>query len=179
MKKAVLVALYILLLLAWGYGGFYLFIIAMFSECFTPVTDLLGKWPFWLGDIALICIIISPFFLHRKLKRKWLSPIIAFAASIVFVICAFTISGICCSKFKDFTPEKWAEYPRQRVRMMDGLKAEYDIIGMSRDEIVGLLGEPEYMGESVYEDTLTYRSNCSRIDFYFTDGKLSDTHIFY
>lgn len=175
MKKAILISLYILLLLAWGYGGYCFIAVAVVFECFTPVTDLLGQWPFWLGEIAVICIMISPFFLHRKLKRKWLSPIIAFAASVLFVVCSFKISSICCSKFNDFTPEKWAEYPRQRTRMMESLKENYDIIGMSRDEVVELLGNPD--NES--ENSLAYKHNRSYIEFFFTDGKLSNTHTTY
>ena len=88
----------------------------------------------------------------------------------------FLLCNICDGRFKDFTPEKWADYPRQRPQMMVSLKEDYAIIGMSRDDIVMLLGEPSDEDESslrYYYDRHLY------IEFLFSDGKLSDTHTVY
>lgn len=80
---------------------------------------------------------------------------------IVIVLALF----ISCSKHENFTPNKWLSYSwNNRQFLVEDFLDNYSIIGMSRTEIVGLLGEetsedPAMSGYSISyasEDNLVY-----------------------
>jgi len=44
-------------------------------------------------------------------------------------------------KFREFSPEVWDEYPYERGHMVNDLLENYDLVGMTKDEVIELLGE--------------------------------------
>ena len=69
----------------------------------------------------------------------------------------FTISA---HHFSKFTPDLWDEYPRQRVEMLEDFKQRYINQGITRYELIKLLGEP-------------YETSQNRIDYSFGTGSIS------
>jgi len=59
-------------------------------------------------------------------------------------------------KFKEFSPELWDEYPYERGHMVDDLLEDYDFIGMTKDEVIELLGEKRLV---IGERTLRYETS--------------------
>lgn len=55
---------------------------------------------------------------------------------------------------KAFDGEKWSENREERGSMMDSLQKKHELKGMTEDEIIDLLGEPESKEES--ERTFVY-----------------------
>lgn len=70
-----------------------------------------------------------------------------------------------------FTPNRWQQKPEQRQYMLESLEHKYQLVGMSREEVISLLGEPEeaqtgFKGDSAYypsESTLVYYIGCDPV----------------
>ncbi len=68
--------------------------------------------------------------------RKAKAGILVFA--IIFaLILAWSIRS---AYWHSFSERKWANHPEKRAKMTDDLLRNYDLIGMSKEEIAGLLG---------------------------------------
>ena len=51
-----------------------------------------------------------------------------------------------------FTPEAWAQTPwQQRYKFVDSLMDDYELEGLTREEISALLGEPDIDGRGAYD----------------------------
>lgn len=74
------------------------------------------------------------------MKINW--RIIPIFILILFSGCANSIS------VKEFTVEQWNLYPEERIYLIDSLITKYNLIGMSRDEIVQLLGQNEILADT-------------------------------
>ncbi len=64
---------------------------------------------------------------------------------------ALIIAAVCVAIFHyqhTFTVWRWENNPHQRSAIVDSLLSRYDIVGMSRDEILSLLGSCDYSDES-------------------------------
>ncbi|MDD2498466.1 MAG: hypothetical protein PHT78_03865 [Desulfitobacteriaceae bacterium] len=68
---------------------------------------------------------------------------------IVLAIIVVAVAGIFLYKYQHtFTTEKWIEDPKKRVNLVDDLLAKYDLVGMTEEEILALLGEDS--GDNAY-----------------------------
>ena len=68
---------------------------------------------------------------------------------IVLAIIAMAAAGIFLFRYQHtFTTEKWTEDPKKRVNLVDDLLAKYDLVGMTKEEILALLGTDS--GENAY-----------------------------
>lgn len=72
-----------------------------------------------------------------------------------------------------YTPDKWFSAPNERLDILDDLLGKYDLVGMTEEEVVALLGPedgPEqtyFKGDRTYyppEDTLVYYLGVDMMD---------------
>ena len=63
---------------------------------------------------------------------------------VVFLLGILSITvAVCNSKVQSsFSTEHWSANESMRYKMIESLEAKYDLIGMSEDEILDLLGRP-------------------------------------
>ncbi len=111
----------------------------------------------WVSLVIVNGVLIFNIVYYRKIKRKLL-VLVACATAIGIFITGITFVGIT-NYSKDFTPEKWKNYPAGRARMIDNLEEEHNLVGMGKGEIIELLGEPNYISqkEHGYETYEYYR----------------------
>lgn len=122
-------AIEILLLLSW-------FSIAVYS---------VGGWiPLVIVNGLLILAIV-----YCKKNKKYLRTSVACATIISALISGITFIGINTYS-NDFTPEKWKNHPSGRDAMIQDLEEEHNLVGMSKDEIMKLLGEPDNISQFLY-----------------------------
>lgn len=67
------------------------------------------------------------------------------------LICFFVLGGLYSwfDKQNDFSTERWIDKPFERVKIVDDLLTSYQLVGMTKQEIVELLGtdwEPTDLG---------------------------------
>ena len=72
-----------------------------------------------------------------------------------------------------YTPDKWFSAPNERLDILDDLQGKYDLVGMTEEEAVALLGpedgpeQTSFKGDRTYytpEDTLVYYLGVDMMD---------------
>ena len=102
----------------------------------------------------------------------------------IFMIIALII-GINVIKYRiehEYSPSKWAKNPFDRVEIVDDMLYENELKGMTRAEVVTLLGKESDSNANDTEDTMTYYLGVERgltsdsewLKIYFTDGRVSN-----
>ncbi len=75
----------------------------------------------------------------RSVRRGIIFNATAFGILVILLLC----SGIVLRKHQldhTFTTERWLSNPDRRSLMLDDLMADHSLVGMSREEIIALLG---------------------------------------
>lgn len=164
-SKAINIALYLILIVMW----LYLFLYAQLSfeaGLFSCFNDLYGnKWIFVVLLLTLIAL-SAPLYLRLLVKKELyilLLSIIICAGYALSVLYWYNLSN---NQFKDFTVEKWREFPNQRILMLDDLKECHMIIGMSNDQVISLLGQPD----KIIDETYIYEYDYGYIEVSFGNG---------
>lgn len=103
---------------------------------------------------------------RRKLNKIWKYPLLLIVSSLVIFSCGIGVLDVGCRYYGHFTPQKWIDYPEYRYLMIDSLEQKYEIVGMSKQDITDLLGNPtninrwngcyEYFIDSGFIDCVTY-----------------------
>lgn len=74
---------------------------------------------------------------------------------------------------RTYTPDKWASAPDERLDILGDLLERYDLVGMTEEEVVALLGpedgpeQTSFKGDRTYyppEDTLVYYLGVGMMD---------------
>ena len=134
--------------------------------------DAFGEWIVLLGWLTAIIVFLSMIYLRFFVKNEWLVHIIAYAMTAIFLICSVSLFNLGNSKFKEFTTEKWLQYPQRRITMYFDLAGRYSIQGYSVSAIKELLGEPD---EIMADDIYVYNDrHGNAIYVRFQDGKALD-----
>lgn len=95
----------------------------------------------------------------------------------IFILLSFCIIGILImlgynnENFKTFSTENWIKHHDSRKDMLDDLYSKYKLVGVSKDNIISLLGKPEYN----YDLSIGYFVREGYIDPVFLDFKLDKT----
>ena len=74
----------------------------------------------------------------------------------LLIICALLLCG-CQSNNGTFTPSKWREDPDNRTQIVDDLLERYELVGMTDNKVVSLLGKPGTDASYNPEDRYVYR----------------------
>lgn len=74
---------------------------------------------------------------------------------VILIISIFVFPPILWKIYnadRAFTPVKWEKCEvSKRFRMIHSLQEQYELVGMDKDEIIQLLGEPSMKSENAYE----------------------------
>ena len=177
MKNRIInVILYSIFITMWIFLFFYMSL-AFKAGLFSCFNDLYGnKWIF-VGLLLTLIALLSPLYVRIVVKKE------RYIALLSIIICVmYALSVVCCynfssNQFKDFTVEKWREYPNQRFLMLDDLKERHMIIGMSNSQVILLLGQPN----KIIDNTYIYEYDYGYIEVVFRDclvNSISATNYF-
>ena len=146
---------------------------------------VLGSFLWNLIYVALpIVAFVLPLALTLIFKHNLKKTILGFVISIiVYAIVAFGAFFAVNTYLRDFTHEKWERYQDERHLMIDDLASEVDFIGMTKDEVIRILGEPEpiFFDDADGADLIDYYVGADLIDpislsFVFEDDKVVDVY---
>lgn len=118
---------------------------------------------------------------RKAVKRlKWTNLILAV---LIIVLIGIRIGyGVTHRDARTFTTEKWTAEPDHRAAIVNNLLSDYELYGMTREEITGLLGaaDGDSEDEAVYElgesDTL-FDAREEQLVLYFRDGTVYNYEI--
>ncbi|MCL2591112.1 MAG: hypothetical protein FWD67_09645 [Betaproteobacteria bacterium] len=119
--------------------------------------------------ILPLIVLFSPFLIALACKKTLLK---SFSVSVIIVIVYFIIvfilnmSLICY--FQVFTKNKWVKYPDNRFLMIESLENQYNLIGMPKEEILTLLGEPGDLG----------RKTNGEFEYFIKSGSLLEYEVY-
>ncbi len=144
LKYAATVFFIIILLAFWtAFGGFALIILTYSSFIKTLIYINAEQVVIWFILINLILLIIF----RRKLKEVWEYPLFLIVSSVITLILCFIAVSAVYIYYNNFSSYKWSNAPGFRYLMIDSLEKKYEITGMSKQEIVLLLGEPQNIND--------------------------------
>lgn len=110
----------------------------------------------------------------------------AFGISVAFVL-AIIIASVAYHDKHTFSTSKWLGNPEERTAIVDDLLEKYELVGMSEENVLSLLGEPDNdYGYFNADNRYVYYMGAERglfgIDsewliLDFMDGVVSDSYI--
>ena len=104
-----------------------------------------------------LVILILPFIL-KSVGRKNFGDCVktALIVSLIYATVSVGTEYGVRAYFTRFNAENWINYPANRHLMINDLEKNYNIIGMSTDEIENLLGSPAQYDSVANEEALIY-----------------------
>ena len=143
---------------AWNVLKYFLFAMAAAAAIFAVIICSIGLQflEFNLAYVigyrmwaALYLLLPTALFITLMLiavynRKKGLKKTAVIAAVTVCLYAVVSLASMIAPKiyFKSFSAEKWAKNFKVRYMMLDDLKRKYNFIGMTRDEVTAVLGEP-------------------------------------
>ena len=92
----------------------------------------------------------------------------------MIIICAGVVSIYQSHRF---TPEKWRDHPEKRVRIVSDLMKKYELVGMSEDEVLKLLGPETYSRQTSFKGDRTYYPPDETLVYYIGDDWLERVYM--
>ncbi|MFB0919488.1 MAG: hypothetical protein QMB62_01190 [Oscillospiraceae bacterium] len=103
---------------------------------------------------------------------------------VIFTIIAVII-GVSVIKYEvrhEYSPSKWAKSPSHRIEIVNDMLSETEMKGMTKAQVIALLGKESDSNANDTEDTMTYYLGVERgltsdsewLKIYFTDGRVSN-----
>ena len=149
MKKVLVGLLYLIYLFLWFCIIGFALAVNKFG-LFSVYSDTYGGWIIWFGVIIAVLSLVCPLYLRRLVKKEedatskeLKTSGLSIALTVLFVVLSFGSYFITAMQYSDFTTQKWLDYPRQRVIMIDDLRNNHSIIGMDYEQVIHLLGTPD------------------------------------
>lgn len=149
----------------------YAFVLFFFSRGMQfisySVKNVIGNF---IWTIIYFVFPVIAFFLAILLKfriRKTL--LISIVPIIIYALISFGTIITINYYLKDFSQDKWAKYQSERYRMLDNMTNKIDFIGMTKEEVIKILGEPD----NPYAAT----DNIDLIDYYVGSFSIDPTMI--
>lgn len=176
-KELLKVALYLLYVYIWARlilaGG----ILISFSSI---LRDFLHGTLLILFSVLSLAVLVSPFYLKRFIKNRFIVPIAAIVMTVILVCVNYGILYASSCYISVFSQEKWARYDSLRTYMVEDMESKYDFIGMTKQQVLDLLGKP--YEDTPAENTFSYYIGDAVIDpvlyvFYVEDGIIIKTEI--
>ncbi|QEN04354.1 hypothetical protein EW093_06445 [Thiospirochaeta perfilievii] len=98
---------------------------------------------------------------------------------ILILISIFFISCNLFNNNRAFSKESWENDPDHRYEMIDDLKNSYLKIGMNKDDVIDLLGEPESESSVYYlGNSSNYNPNPEFLDIKYSNNKVLSFGVF-
>lgn len=140
---------------------------------------VLDNWFVCLIFVIGIAAFLSPFLtviynIVKKEKRNFFR--IGLISTVTFVFIGFIGFASFHSYYSNFTPEKWATNQCVRNIMMNDLKDNHALIGMSKTQVIEMLGTPDVIAD----DNLFYYQygKYGKISLFFVDEKVYNIEIY-
>ena len=161
------------------------FYVTMLLQVFNNAVDAILSDFVWtivyfvLPIIAFLLPIVLSLALKTDIKRACL---LTLASVLVYVVISVGIYISANAYFKSFTPQKWMEYEDQRWLMLEDMAEETDFRGMTREEVVEILGEPTTpYAAPESEDEIEYFVGSlsiypTMLTFVFEDGRVCEIY---
>ena len=153
--------------------------ILIYESTFAIITNFSGR-------LASICyflfptiLVISPIIWKSVYKKSFYKSILYSTFSIIiYLIIFFTITLSIKWSFRTFSQEKWKNYENLRYMMIDDFEQKYDLLKMTKQEVIDILGE--HIGK---ENEIQYSIGCR--DFFWeyyclyldNEGNIIETNI--
>ena len=105
----------------------------------------------------------------KRVKFKYLISIVLVASFISFL-------GLTSCDFNsiEFNQDEWKQNPEIRYRMVKSLFENYELTGLTRDELIELLGPPIPITPSTYYIGSKRSWDAQLLHFYFKDGLVTN-----
>ena len=123
---------------------------------------------------------------EKEIRKAKCINYVAFGISVAFVL-AIIIASVAYHDKHTFSTSKWLVDPEGRTAIVDDLLEKNELVGMSEDDVLSLLGEPDnYYGYFNADNRYVYYMGAERglfgIDsewliLDFMDGVVSDSYI--
>ncbi|MCL2671314.1 MAG: hypothetical protein FWF10_04685 [Clostridiales bacterium] len=180
MKPIVKIILRILGTLAWV-AAFLLIGFMLIIANFGPVGRVGGGVFFWILLFLGFACFSAPLTLRFFVKKHWLRVGICAGIAVLLFALLVGTAHLANAYLADFTQEKWQRYPRDRYMMLEDLKKNHDIIGMSTEEVIALLGEPNVKSDKAYTYYCSENSYSGlwQVEFQLEDSKVVGIRKFY
>ena len=105
----------------------------------SDTSKVLGNIIYYIIPLILL---FFPAIRQRVFKKNFLKSIlIGTCFVIIYVIIFFVLSYGLERYFSIFSEYKWKNYAKNRDLMIEDLNHKYEIVGMSKEDIVNLLGK--------------------------------------
>ncbi len=151
------------------------FIFSLFLEfdCALFISHCLSAFCFFILPIAAF---FTPILLKLSKDTSFRYFLCSSLISLlIYILILLTVRFSGYVYLGQFTPEKWEKHYSYRKFMFEDLQKDYQLQGMTKDELQELLGEPR----SADEDELVYYYAHSFLDDYniyfkLEDGKVTD-----
>ena len=65
-----------------------------------------------------------------------------------------------------YTSDKWFSAPGERLDILDDLLGKYDLVGMTEEEVIALLGQEDGAGQTSFKGDQTYYSPEETLVYY-------------
>lgn len=126
---------YILLFLIFGK-------IIMYELTFGIIAGFSGRLAGICFFLFPIILIISPIIWKSVYKKGFYKSILySILLMILYLIIVFAIILGVKWKFRTFSQEKWKNYENLRYMMIDDFEQKYDLLEMTKQEVIDILGE--------------------------------------
>ncbi len=131
------------------------------------VRNVVGSF---MWTVIYFALPITAFILAILLKFKFKKSGLIFTIPILaYAIISFGTIYAINSYLSDFSQDKWVKYQSERYHMLDDMTNEINFVGMSKEEVIKMLGEPN----RPYADT----DNIDLIDYYVGSFSIDPTMI--
>ena len=131
-----------------------------------------GIWLFLLGIIVFVVASVQLFRGKTKKVHWCVSCVLAILLMVSGIWNANTYFDLGIGVPKTFSAENWAKTaPNQRHFMLSDLQNSTELVGMSADEVRGLLGTPDYADtETCLSYTIAQKMDDKTLDFTLENG---------
>ena len=123
---------------------------------------------------------------EKEIRKAKCINYVVFGISVAFVL-AIIIASVTYHDKHTFSTSKWLDNPEERTAIVDDLLEKYELVGMSEENVLSLLGEPDNdYGYFNADNRYVYYMGAERglfgIDsewliLDFMDGVVSDSYI--
>lgn len=161
------VLLYILLALMWCGIAYVYSILFVLDDIMNYVWDGLLENLFVI--VSFICVLI-PIIFRKKLKLRL--PLLLVIFTVISLITNIGVHIATTSYFSHYSKQKWSDNRELRYYMINDIEKTYGIAGKTEQEVIELLGEPEFKteGERFQYYTGHYMIDPYTYDIIFEDG---------
>ena len=175
------VFLYLLLVLLWRFLFYALLFLRAFDGFLDDFCD--GALLIVFAIIFVTGILIT-ILCRKKMKYHWMLPLFLIVSTILTTAVKYGVLQLSFDYISVYTREKWDKYPFERGSMLDSLNEQYDLIGMTEQEVKEILGKPnetlERDGRTIYQYIVGGTFNVLyAYDFTFDNGVVVETSYVY